>query len=227
MTPPVLFLLTLACHDSTGKADGPELSGETAMLGVGDSYFAWNLEEGESIPEVAGAELGLETFNLAVSGATVLGEEEEGGLVIPNQYVSEPWTWVVMDGGGNDVEGDCACGDCGDVVDRLLAADGTGAIPDLVDRALDDGAKVAWVGYPNIPESRQGYIGCDDEQAQLIERLEELERDRDGLIFVDGRDAFGPDELEFFDGDHVHPSVEGSRALGALVAERIRESGLD
>ena len=214
-----VLVASLAC------AELPAPSGDTAILGVGDSYFAWNAEEGRSIPEVAGAELGIETFNVAVSGATVLGGEDEGVEVIPNQYVPEAWTWVVMDGGGNDVEGDCSCGDCEQTVDALIDEQGRGAIAELVDRALADGARVAWVGYPEIPESRQGYFGCDDEQLLLIERLEQLAADTEGLIFVDGREAFGPDELEYFDEDHVHPSVEGSRALGELVAEHITQAG--
>ena len=222
---PCLIFLIAACGPADDELDRRSPSGNAAILGIGDSYFAWNAEEGVSIPEIAGAELGIETFNVAVSGATVLGGEDEGPSVIPNQYVSEAWTWVVMDGGGNDVEGDCGCGDCEDVLDDMVSEDGSGAIQELVQRALDDGARVAWLGYPTIPESREGYVGCDDEQAVLIDRLERLAADLDGLIFVDGREAFGPDELEFFDEDHVHPSAAGSRALGELVADHIRQAG--
>lgn len=217
------LLLTLACDLGFEGDDPRPHPGDAAVLGIGDSFFAWNAEEGAGIPDVVGAELGMETFNVSVSGATVLGDEDEGDWAIPNQYVSDAWTWVIMGGGGNDIEGICDCSGCDDTLDALLSADGGGAIPALVDEALDDGAQVAWVGYPELPESREGFVGCDDEQALLIERLEQMAADREGVIFVDGRDAFSPDALEYYDEDHVHPSVEGSRALGELVAQRILE----
>jgi len=217
------LLLTLACDLGFNDGDPRLQLGDAAILGMGDSFFAWNAEEGAGIPDVVGAELGMETFNVSESGATVLGDGDEGAWAIPNQYVPDSWTWVIMGGGGNDLEGDCGCSGCDDTLDAMVSPDGGGAIPDLVDQALYDGAQVAWVGYPQLPESRDGFVGCDDEQARMVERLEQMASDRDGVIFVDGRDAFGPDELEHYDEDHVHPSVEGSRALGELVARRILE----
>ena len=133
LTAPIALLLTTACGPSEVEdTEAPSPSSETALLGIGDSYFAWNAEEGLGIPDVVGDALGVETYNLATSGATVLGGAGEGPLVIPNQYTEAAWDWVVMDGGGNDLEGDCGCGACEDVLDDLLSADGHGAIADLV-----------------------------------------------------------------------------------------------
>ena len=78
---------------------GPGVDLDAELFAIGDSYLAWNREDGGSIPEIAGKELGLTVENISVSGAQMLGGPE----AIPDQYVSSTWDWVVIGGGGNDV----------------------------------------------------------------------------------------------------------------------------
>lgn len=202
---------------TTGLACSPPLEGDA--IAVGDSMFDWNIEEEASIPTVIGEELGIEVANAAIGGAQVLGWD-----AIPDQYQSGSWTWAIMDGGGNDLNDECGCGDCGAVMNALISGDGTrGAIPELVATAREDGARVAWVGYYDLPEGAEfGFDRCDDELLVLRERLAAMADADAGVIFVDASDAFSADQLEMYDEDRVHPSVEGGRAVGALVADAIR-----
>lgn len=231
LLPLVLVPLALtACEPEEGalgdpgrsfEDDAPGQVGSGTILGIGDSYFEWNLESGESIPDVVGRALGVTAHNLAISGAMLL-EPVDDIPAIPDMYEPGDYDWVVMDGGGNDVEGLCGCGACGGVINAMLSTDGTGVIPDLVDRATADGARVAWVGYAQVSPAAEGYQGCDDELETMVTRLTALADSRDDMIFVDGRQAFGPSQPAFYDDDLVHPSVQGSRALGELTAEAIR-----
>ena len=75
------------------------------MLAIGDSFFDFHSDDESSIPHVAAAELGKTVANASVSGALLL----EGDEAIPDQYVAGDWEWVIVDGGGNDVNDLCEC----------------------------------------------------------------------------------------------------------------------
>ena len=131
-----LFLLSLfSCAHSTG------------LLAIGDSVFDWNTDDDQSIPAVAALDLGLDFQNNAVAGSLLTGE-------IPELYEEGDWTWVLVDGGANDLNERCACGDCDDLLDEMIAADGnSGIMADLVERITGDGHQVALMGYYRVPDN--------------------------------------------------------------------------
>ena len=207
-----------------GCGGGNEADG---ILGLGDSLMAWNLDEGVSIPEVAGDELGLAVENLSVSGAYMTTDD---GDAIPDQYVEGEWEWVLVDGGGNDMNDECACGDCGDNIDSLVSADGAeGAVVDFVEQVLEDGVKVALMSYYPMPDDAEfGFDRCNEEVVVLRDRYQALADRHADMIMVDAALVVTPAIApEAYDDDRVHPSQEGSRIIGEYVAERMRAHSSD
>lgn len=195
---------------------GPAVDPEGNIVAVGDSIFEWNADTGRSIPEVIAEARGQEVDNRAISGAMVL----EGRDNIPGQLVGSGWDWLVMDGGGNDLNDLCGCGGCDSVLDALVSADGaSGAVPDLVIPTAASGTRVAIVGYAGLPDGAEfGFSECGEELEALSARYAALADATDGVIFVDARDVVTGDDAEMFDEDLVHPSVAGSEAIGLYVA---------
>lgn len=180
------------------------------MLAVGDSILAWNNDRCHAIPERAGLVAGVFVDNRAVSG-TVMHE-------IAAQYeearADGPWDVVIVDGGGNDVNSFCECGDCDAVLDDVRAR--TDALLDLI---RDDGASILLVGYFGF-DSRAwyGFDRCERALADLQAQREEI----DDVTFVDLGTLVTPESHpEAYTFDYVHPSDEGSRILGELVAETL------
>lgn len=211
------LLLMTAC---TGEPPVPE---DATVVAVGDSIFDWFSEEGASIPDVVGEELGLVTYNASISGTQLGGDDEDS---IPNQLPEGDWGWVVMDGGGNDLNDRCGCGDCADVMDALVSPDSTeGVLPDFVAELTEDGAQVALMGYPQLPQGAEyGFDRCGDELIEYSGRQAALADAIEGVIFIDAREVVDGQDLSLFDEDLVHPSEEGARRMGALIAERIEEA---
>jgi len=191
------------------------------IIAVGDSIFAWHTESGHSIPEVVAEARGQEVANLSVGGTMLHGGADEEA--IPTQYVPGPWDWMLVDGGGNDLNDLCGCGTCDAVMERIISSDSTsGLLPDFVIEVADSGVQVAIMGYPDIPESAEyGFDRCGDELVELSSRQAALAGLHEGIIFVDAREVISGDDLEMFDTDHVHPSVEGSAVMGSLLAEKL------
>jgi len=189
----------------------------TEIVAIGDSMFEWHAEEGDSIPDVVGAELGVEVANLSESGTWF----SDGA--IPGQYVDGPWSWLVVDGGGNDLNDACECGDCDALMDELIDADGTGGlVPEFVGEVVDTGVRVAWMGYPELPaDADHGFSSCMDELEILSDRLASMADTHPDVIFVDARDVVAPEDEALFDEDNVHPSVQGSEVMGRHIAEAI------
>ena len=199
---------------------GEELEG---ILGLGDSIMAWNLEEGASIPEVAGDELGVNVVNRAISGSYWTTDE---GDAIPDQYVAGDWEWVIVDGGGNDMNDECLCGDCEANMTELISEDGTeGDAVDFIEQVLDDGVKVALMSYYPMPEDAQGgFALCNEEVEMLRDRYLALAERHDQLLIVDAALVVTPESTpEAYDEDRVHPSQEGSRIVGTYFAEQMLE----
>ena len=110
----MLLLTFLACAEPyRGDIDNAEL------YTVGDSILDWFVGQG-SVPEVVGETLDRSVYNAAIAGSHFL--DDEG---IPAQYQDGPWGWLIMDGGANDLNDRCRCGDCDDVLDSILSEDGT------------------------------------------------------------------------------------------------------
>ena len=193
--------------------------GEGEVLALGDSVIEWNLDEEASIPDWVALETGLTVANGAISGSMVLEGDAER---IPERYESRDWRWVILEGGANDVGPDgCGCGDCSQVVDRIIAADhSSGEMVELVDRALGDGAKVVLLGYYMVPSGTE-FEGCEDEIELLNARYASLADAREQVWFFDMGEVMTPETLDLFAEDRIHPSLEGSEAVGRALGQLI------
>lgn len=213
----VFFLIFTACGEGD---DGDETAAPTntdaELFAVGDSFL--DFHDADDAPFVAGDRLGRSVTNAAVSGETMLGG---GSRAIPAQVIDGPYAWLIASGGGNDLA-ECTCGvDCEPVVDALIAADGTGAIPTLVSRVTTAGAGVVWAGYFRpLPDAEQ-FTNCEAELATLQTRLNALDDASDDVVFVDGSLIGNGTDASMYAPDGYHPSVAGSRALGEAIADAI------
>jgi acyl-CoA thioesterase I len=186
------------------------------VLAVGDSILAWNNDRCHGIPERAGLVAGVHVDNRAVSG-TVMHE-------IASQYDAAridggPWDVVIVDGGGNDVNSFCECGACDAVLDDVRTRTN-----DLLDVMRDDGARVVLVDYFGFDERAwYGFDRCEQALADLQATHEEIDGERDDVTLVDLGALVTPDDHpEAYTFDYVHPSDEGSRILGELLAESLQ-----
>ena len=207
--------------DTTDLDFSDSLDEDAELYAIGDSIFDWNVEAGAAVPAVVGEALGRPMTNAAVGGATILGEES-----ILEQYEPGAWSWLVMDGGGNDLNDKCGCGSCGDVMDEMLSADGlSGAIADFVAEVTASGTGVVFMGYPEIPDEAEfGFDRCTDELDEMSRRGAALAATGEGVLFVDMRDHISGTDHHLFDDDFVHPSIEGSRVMGEAIATAIRDA---
>lgn len=149
-----------------------------------------------------------------------------GPEAIPDQYVSSTWDWVVIGGGGNDVNDECACNRCEALIGEILAPDArAGVLVDLVDRAIEDGAQVALVGYGEIAQDAEfGFDRCGEELETISQRWTLLAEERPEVLFVDFRTVILEEDRSLYDDDRVHPSLAGSAAAGAALAAAIRDA---
>ena len=220
--------------DETGTADGETTTDESAgtadveatVLALGDSFFEWNVGTGESIPDVIGEFLGRPVVNAAVGGAHFSNPDLDAaaaGLDVRQQFVDGDWVWVVMDGGGNDLNDDCGCGACESVLDVLVSVDGrSGEIPDFTRSLVEDGTQVMFVGYYEVPSDAEfGFDRCIDEGAEHGRRLEAMAAAIEGVWFVSAGDVVSADNRLAYSKDRVHPSPAGSRLVGEHVAAAI------
>ena len=205
-----MFLFFIACSVDT-----------TGVQAIGDSIFDWN--DKQSIPHVVGEKLNLPVVNNAIGGSKVIGDDG-----IPLQYEEGDWQWVLIDGGGNDLNEGCGCTDnevCNDIIDSIVAEDGSeGLIYDVVERIIADGHNVALLGYYEVSVDSE-FGNCNDELYILRQRYTNLASLFETAIFVDPTTVVRPDMTEAYDDDLVHPSIEGGRIVGELIAESIENSG--
>ena len=140
-----LLVLTLAA---------PAMAEAPRILVMGDSLLAWHSAAGKSVADRLEALTGAEVRDMSVGGARMiynLPVTGALGLSIPRQYRKGDWDWVVINGGGNDLWFGCGCVKCDRKLGKLISADGRrGAIPKLVKRLRDGGARVLWLGYLGI-----------------------------------------------------------------------------
>lgn len=221
-----LWLLVLpllaACADPVPRGGGD-------ILAMGDSVMAWNGTSGRAIPDALGAALDREVVSRAVPGAQIDNASTLAGAVgfdIRRQFPGGQWNWVVMNGGANDLNADCACGACAGTVERLIAADGqTGAIPALIRRVRDQsGARVLWMGYYK-GNGRGGFEGCRADLVEIEARIARLAARTDGVVFVDSEAVIDPGDPGLFAADNTHPSPRASALIGAQLAREIARAG--
>lgn len=210
-----MLVLALACTNP----DRGDL--ETATLyAVGDSILEWHLGDG-SIPEVMAETLGQPMYNAAVSGAHFLDGEGES---IPSQLTDGGWKWLLVDGGGNDVNDRCECGDCDEVLDAIISADASaGALPDFARELAGAGTEVLIMGYYGLPAGAEfGFDRCGEELEVLSQRQSALADSSERIHFADTREVVDGTDESMFDGDLVHPSVAGSAVVGRFLAQYIQ-----
>jgi len=213
--PPLLLVLM---NHGCGRA----LEGD--ILVIGDSVFAFHAEDDRGIANVIEDELGREVADASVSGAYLTADGD--GDDIRAQYEDGDWTWLVMDGGGNDVNDECSCTSCESNIDDLISTDGaSGALPAFAAPILDSGVRIAFMGYYTVPDTAQfGFHLCNDEITLFRERLVQWADAEPTVIFVDAAEVMSPDGRENYAEDNVHPSVSGSRTLGTHLAEAILDA---
>ena len=124
--------------------------------------------------------------------------------------------WIVVNGGANDLSGQCDCTDCGGVLDRLISDDGRqGAIPTLVGDLRRRGSQVIWADYYTSP--RYAGTACEAPYRVLETRLARMAAADNGVTLVDMDDVFRSDDLTLFAPDRVHPSPKGSALIAGLA----------
>ncbi len=184
---------------------------------IGDSILAWNRSSGNSVARGLSRALDRDVADNAVSGARISG----GRFLrdIPDQRIGQTGGWIVVDGGANDLLGECGCARCDGNLTVLAAPDGRrGEIPAFVDTLLARGHRVVWVGYYGPSGLGGGFDGCDDELIELNTRLSRMAAHRDRVEFVAIRDLFGPTHRDRYFRDQVHPSPKGSALIAGRVA---------
>jgi acyl-CoA thioesterase-1 len=210
----------------------PALGDEASILAVGDSIMAMNGQLCQGVAGHAGLALDRYVQDHSVGGRRL--DHPDSDDDITGQYQAGPWEWVVMTGGGNDMLQECGCNieghdeqGCQDTLDSLLnLEEGTGELLDFLAIVRADEANAATVlllGYYDFTDnSVANFDGCNAYLPELNARYATLAETEDDLIFLSTAEvmdlAVHPERI-FIDG--IHPSVEGSMALGALVAETI------
>ncbi len=209
-TPERTTLVTEAepsCADDQSSSGSPHIP-VTQMQAVGDSILGWNQETAQSIPDVVGTQLDVAMQNHATGGATL------GGAGIAELYEPSADSHVLVNGGGNDFAEDCST----ERLDQLITPDlDSGWMMELVDLVTEDGGQAVIVGY-YLPRDRQ--TGCAH-FPELQQRYRALAEQREDTVYVCTLETITPETPERY-ADSVHPSVAGSEAIGALVADFLR-----
>lgn len=202
--------LALVCT-SPGCAPHPRcvdmeaLPADPNVLLVGDSVFDFNPDVCGDVGDFISLSRGARIDDRAVGGTWLDHPENEDIL---GSYAPGPWAWVIVDGGGNDLNEGCSC-ECDTELDALVSADTlTGAMPTLVEAAVADGARVILFGYYE-PAPGSEFAPCDQELVTLSERYAALADRVEGVVFLDGRtlvSAVGDPATFHEDGIHLTPA---------------------
>ncbi len=186
------------------------------ILAMGDSIIWWNGPDGQSLADVASAELQLSVTNIAVPSAPFIALQDS----IAQQYKRGPWEWGILDGGANDLVDNCQTQQESVVMDRLIGDDlHSGAMPAFIQPVRADGPSIVIMGYYFPPAVGGRYTPCEAALAEINDRLKRYADRTDGVFFAPAADVIASDNLQHYDPDllHPYPSVEGSRLIGMLV----------
>ena len=122
----------------------------------------------------------------------------------------------------------CSEGDddeCDEKLDEIMTNDNKGLMPDLINKAKDDGSKVIILGYYGIPEGSE-FEGVVLQVEILNDRYNEFAEVNDDVYFISLKDIMSPEETpDYYSEDLVHPSEEGHQAIGNHIADFITNSG--
>lgn len=203
-----IFLGVLGCAEEVSLE-------EAEIFTVGDSIFDWHIRSSQDAPAVLGEEVGRSVFNAAVGGGTMT--QMGGESYIPDQYVVGEWDWLIMDGGANDLNDACACGDCEDVMAAVQSS-----YTDFIADRMEEGVRVLIWGYYSLPpDASYGFDRCHESIRELSDFQESLAAANEGVYWVDGADRIGSEDLSAFASDRVHPSKQGSQMIAEQLAEVI------
>lgn len=187
----------------------------TGILALGDSVLEWNGRD--AIPEVAAQSMGLDAQNNAVGGTRLTGD-------IPETYESGDWSWVLVDGGANDLNDECGCTGCGYLIDEMVSSDGgSGVMVDLLGKITSDGHQMAILGYYMVPDDAPEFTNCSDEVVTLNSRFSALAEQHDDVIYIAAAEVMAPSQRNLYDDDLIHPSEQGSRVVGEYMAQQMRQ----
>ena len=221
----ILAILLLCFFPPSRVAEAPP-SGRILM--VGDSMFAWNKLKGSGVGRELQKALGRKVVDRSRSGAHMTVAKSRSGdprTEIVSQYRAGPWSWVVINGGANDLLFECGCGRCARVLEDMLTPDlRNGAIAGLIEAAIEDGAKVMLVGYHAGRSGGHLFSGCRQDVTELVARQRRIAKARPEVYFVSARDALDSRNPAHFALDRVHPSSLGSKLIAQEIADGIRKA---
>ena len=199
----------------TGTGSAPTT--DQRILFLGDSLLAWHRLSGQSIPQTVRRSTGATVIDRSAIGAQMAPYSNAG---IPSQLAAGDWSWVVINGGGNDLWFGCNCTRCAKRLNRVISGDGqTGALAKLVRDAKAGGAKVLMVGYLRSPGRGSLIEHCKDEGDALEARMARLAAREDGVEFLSNQDLVPFGDTSFHAADRIHPSKKGSAAIAARITE--------
>jgi lysophospholipase L1-like esterase len=197
------------------------------ILVLGDSLLASHSISGRSIPDRLSSLLKAPVENHSVAGARMIYNlpiTGAMGMSIPKQWRPGDWDWVILNGGGNDLWLGCGCNEnaCDRKMNRLIAASGRkGAIPGLVSKIRQSGARVIIVGYLRSPGFSSPIEACKDEGDELEARIARLAQIDRGVFFHSIADLVPEGDLTYHAADRIHPSLKGSDAIARRIARII------
>ncbi len=214
-----LALITSSCAPLPGSKS------DARIVMLGDSVFAWWRGTGQSVGDAMSADLDQPVANFSIVSARITQQNPVMKLTrlnIPNQFDRRAADWIVVNGGANDLYFECLCLRCDTVIDQLVDETGTqGEIPAFLTELRETGAKVMYVGYHRSGGLGGPYDRCTSRLDVVETRLADFAAAQDGIFFADMSDVFPPRDRSYYDGDLIHPSVKGSAAIGARIAELI------
>ena len=200
---------------------------EFSIQVVGDSLFGADADGCASVSTFMSLILWLEVEDNSIPGAMV----SDGNEGIPQQYVSGNWNWTVINGGANDIMPYCTENDCDEVLDEIITDSGEGQIPDLVEKAQNDGSNVILLGYYSVPKGSE-YEPVILEVEIVNDRYNEFAKANEGVYFINLKDVMSPEQTpELYSEDLVHPSDDGHFAIGEhignfIIDEHKKETGM-
>ena len=219
-----LFMIPDYCTDIENMNETDPIT-EFSVQVIGDSLFGSDADGCASVSTFMSLRLWLQVEDHSEPGATVAGDES-----IPKQYVGNPepvsgqygdWNWTVINGGANDIMPYCTENDCDDVLDEIITDSGEGLIPDLVEKAQNDGSNVILIGYYSVPKGSE-YEPVILEVEILNDRYSEYAKANEGVYFISLKEVMSTEETpDLYSGDLVHPSDDGHFAIGEYIADFI------
>ena len=221
-----LFMMPDYCTDIDNMNETDPIT-EFSVQVVGDSLFGADAEGCASVSTFMSLRLWLEVEDNSIPGAMV----SDGNEGIPQQYVSGDWNWTVINGGANDIMPYCTENDCDEVLDEIITDSGEGQIPDLVEKAQNDGSNVILLGYYSVPKGSE-YEPVILEVEIVNDRYNEFAKANEGVYFINLKDVMSPEQTpELYSEDLVHPSDDGHFAIGEHIAnfiidEHKKETGM-